>query len=56
MGRYPLPATAAPNARLDYIFASPPLLPYLRACTVVRELAVVQEASDHLPVVAEFEL
>lgn len=50
-----LPASA-PNARLDYIFASPSLLPHLRACTVVREPAVVQEASDHLPVVAEFDL
>ncbi|MCX8068372.1 MAG: endonuclease/exonuclease/phosphatase family protein [Anaerolineae bacterium] len=50
-----LPASA-PNARLDYIFASPPLLPYLRACKVVGEPHVVREASDHLPLVAEFDL
>ncbi len=50
-----LPASA-PNARLDYIFASPPLLPYLRNCAVVREPDLVRDASDHLPLVAEFDL
>lgn len=50
-----LPASA-PNARLDYIFASPSLLPYLRACAVVREPDIVREASDHCPLVAEFDL
>jgi exonuclease III len=48
--------TSAPNARLDYIFASPPLLPYLRNCTVVREPALIRDASDHFPLVAEFDL
>ncbi len=47
--------TSAPNARLDYIFASPLLLPYLRNCTVIREPDLVREASDHFPLVAEFE-
>ncbi|MCX7855809.1 MAG: endonuclease/exonuclease/phosphatase family protein [Anaerolineae bacterium] len=50
-----LPASA-PNARLDYIFASPPLLSHLRACAVIREPDRVREASDHLPLVAEFDL
>jgi len=48
--------TSSPNARLDFIFASPPLRPLLRACTVVRQPTRVREASDHFPVVAEFDL
>jgi endonuclease/exonuclease/phosphatase family metal-dependent hydrolase len=45
-----------PNARLDYIFANEVMQPHLRRCFVVREPAAVQKASDHYPVVAEFEL
>ncbi|HEY1016976.1 MAG TPA: endonuclease/exonuclease/phosphatase family protein [Herpetosiphonaceae bacterium] len=45
-----------PNARLDYVFANQALLPALRSCAVVREPAAVLRASDHLPVLAEFEL
>jgi exonuclease III len=46
----------APNARLDYVFASADLHRGLRACQVVREPAAVFSASDHCPLLAEFEL
>jgi endonuclease/exonuclease/phosphatase family metal-dependent hydrolase len=41
--------------RLDYIFASPALAPWLVTCDVVQDDPATT-ASDHLPVVAEFEL
>lgn len=46
----------APAGRIDYIFASPELAPRLSACRVVTEAGDVrgEQASDHLPVVAEF--
>ena len=44
-----------PNSRLDYIFANPQLKPHLRSCYVVREPKAVEQASDHCPIVAEFE-
>jgi len=44
-----------PAVRLDYIFADPTLSAYLRACRVVSEPKSVRAASDHLPVLAEFE-
>jgi exonuclease III len=52
---FTLPA-AAPNARLDYAFANAALIGNLRACQVVREPAAVKLASDHCPLLAEFEL
>jgi exodeoxyribonuclease III len=45
-----------PNARLDYVFANPVLAPSLRACSIVTTPALVQTASDHLPVKAVFAL
>ena len=45
-----------PNARLDYIFANPTLATTLTSCFVVTEPATVREASDHLPLVATFDL
>jgi exodeoxyribonuclease-3 len=45
-----------PNARLDYIFASPDLKDALRACDVIRQPQAVDRASDHYPVLAEFDL
>jgi len=47
---------AAPAGRIDYIFASPELAERLSACCVVIEGNGLRgdEASDHLPVVAEF--
>jgi endonuclease/exonuclease/phosphatase family metal-dependent hydrolase len=49
------PATA-PAGRIDYIFASPELVERLSGCSVVTEGNGLRgdEASDHLPVVAEF--
>lgn len=46
----------APAGRIDYIFASPDLAQRLAACYVVTEGNGTRgfEASDHLPVVAEF--
>ncbi len=43
-----------PDIRLDYVFANHALLPRLTACQVVREPEVVLQASDHLPVIVEF--
>jgi len=45
-----------PNARLDYIFANKSMIWHLKNCYVVREPSVVQLASDHYPVLAEFDL
>ena len=45
-----------PNARLDYVLVNDALKPYLRKCWVVGEPEAVLKASDHYPVVAEFEL
>ena len=42
-----------PWLRLDYIFASPPMGPVLRACDVLDEDGAVK-ASDHFPIWAEF--
>jgi exodeoxyribonuclease-3 len=47
---------SAPNARLDYVFASGDLRRGLLACQVIREPAAVMTASDHCPLLAEFEL
>lgn len=44
------------TTRYDYILADPTLAPTLRACRVVDDVEAVSVASDHLPVLAEFEL
>jgi exodeoxyribonuclease-3 len=46
----------APSGRIDYIFASASLASCLTKCFVAREPAAVDRASDHYPVVAEFDL
>jgi len=46
---------AGPHSRLDYIFADPLLSHCLRTCQVVTTPEAVRQASDHLPVLAEFE-
>jgi len=43
----------SPWLRLDYIFASPGLGPYVDRCDVV-DTRLARRASDHLPVVASF--
>jgi endonuclease/exonuclease/phosphatase family metal-dependent hydrolase len=47
---------AAPAGRIDYIFASPALATSLTACSIPPGAAGVsgEQASDHLPVVADF--
>lgn len=45
-----------PTTRYDYILADPILAPALRCCRVVDELPAVYEASDHFPLLAEFDL
>jgi endonuclease/exonuclease/phosphatase family metal-dependent hydrolase len=47
---------AAPAGRIDFIFASPELAQSLECCYIPTEGEGVrgEEASDHLPVVAEF--
>jgi endonuclease/exonuclease/phosphatase family metal-dependent hydrolase len=45
-----------PNARLDYIFVNAKMKPYLEKCWVVQAPNVVNLASDHYPVMAEFGL
>jgi exodeoxyribonuclease-3 len=44
-----------PQVRLDYVFATPRLAEALRECRVVTAPEKVTVASDHLPVLAEFE-
>jgi exonuclease III len=44
------------TTRYDYILADPHLAPSLRACRVVDDVPAVYAASDHLPVMADFEL
>jgi Endonuclease/Exonuclease/phosphatase family len=47
---------SAPAGRIDFIFASPELAGRLSACKVITEGngSRAEQASDHLPVVAEF--
>jgi exonuclease III len=51
---YTLPANQ-PNSRLDYFLLNAGLVPTLRACDVVTQPALVQQASDHLPVRMELD-
>ena len=43
-----------PNARLDYIFVNRKMKELLKKCWVVRESESTKYASDHYPVMAEF--
>ena len=44
------------NSRLDYILINDALKSHLTSCWIVREPLAVLKASDHYPVVAEFQL
>jgi endonuclease/exonuclease/phosphatase family metal-dependent hydrolase len=44
-----------PNTRLDYIFTNAPMKVHLNKCEVVRTPNSVNLASDHYPVLAEFD-
>jgi len=46
---------SAEPLRIDYIFASQPLIPHLKACRILAEMADY-DASDHVPVLAEIDL
>jgi endonuclease/exonuclease/phosphatase family metal-dependent hydrolase len=43
------------TTRYDYIFADRSLAPALSACRVVDDVEAVNIASDHFPLLAEFE-
>lgn len=45
-----------PTTRYDYILADSHLTPKLRACRVIDEIEAVKVASDHMPLLASFEL
>ncbi|MCL4304238.1 MAG: endonuclease/exonuclease/phosphatase family protein [Anaerolineae bacterium] len=47
--------TPKPHVRLDYIFINQSLASYLRRCNVITKPSIVHQASDHYPVMAEFE-
>lgn len=44
------------TTRYDYILADATLAPALRACRVIDDIGAVNIASDHLPLLTEFEL
>jgi exonuclease III len=44
------------TTRYDYILADPQLAPRLRACRVLDDLPAAEAASDHYPLVADFDL
>ncbi len=48
--------TINPTTRYDYIFADPHMLPKLQACRVVDDHPAIRHASDHFPLLAEFNL
>jgi exodeoxyribonuclease-3 len=52
---YTMPAKC-PNARLDYFFVNPALRARLTACRVMTAPEAVRTASDHLPLIAEFDM
>ena len=48
--------TTNPTTRYDYIFADPWFAARLRACRVADDLPQAQTASDHFPLIADFEI
>jgi exonuclease III len=52
---YTLP-TSSPTTRLDYIFANQILHSSLKSCDIIWNLPETQEASDHYPLLAEFDI
>jgi endonuclease/exonuclease/phosphatase family metal-dependent hydrolase len=48
--------TGRPDIRIDYVFTSAALRPGVRLCRVLREPAALESASDHYPIIAEFDL
>lgn len=52
---FSFPATA-PAVRLDHIYATPALAQRLTRCEVITHLKETKTVSDHLPLIAEFEM
>ena len=48
--------TGRPDIRIDYVFASAVIKPSVRRCRALREPAALEAASDHYPIMAEFDL
>jgi exonuclease III len=48
--------TAQRSTRFDYVFVNPVMQKHLKECWIVREPKIVIQASDHYPVLAEFDL
>ena len=46
---------ANPTTRYDYILADATLTTHLKSCEVVDDIDAIEQASDHLPLVATFE-
>ena len=47
----------APTVRLDYMMVGPDLVPSIKSCRIGDvDRALLVSASDHLPLVAEFDL
>lgn len=51
---FTLPASS-PQVRLDYALVPRPLLDAVRSCEPARDVALVERASDHLPLVIDIE-
>jgi exonuclease III len=48
--------TGSPDIRYDYVFTSAVMQPSVRQCRVLREPATLEAASDHYPILAEFQV
>lgn len=47
--------TGNPDIRIDYVFTSAVMRASVRQCRVLREPAILEAASDHYPILAEFQ-
>ena len=45
-----------PHVRLDYVFVPQAFTSRLQSCEVITEPAVVRQASDHFPILAQIDL
>jgi exonuclease III len=52
---YTLP-TKSPTTRLDYIFANRIFVDHLKSCDIIHNPSETQQASDHYPLLAEFDV
>ena len=47
---------ANPTTRYDYILADATITAHLQSCQVINDIDVLEQASDHMPLVADFEI